>query len=1180
MPKTDAKELLVRKAAEAIHAADPSAFLVESRVVRRVIRAEYELTGLGMRIPHRKSYVIDADTLLEVVQRDELGLDRSSQVRSPAILIAQPGDERLATLSLSDLLLRSWSLLFHARIDATIAEKIQTRELTANMVRERIDRIGQVEFDEMHAVIRQEDFLLRPEDPMHIYTEAAAVFLELKYFRPQWLSAWFPCLDDWNRVEAIFAEDVDVQHWLESTRPEGAPQPGEQLSNRTTPRTREDAALPLSFEPTVTSKERLTRSAAEFAANGEQNSRAYNRFVTKANKAADRGNSAKAALLRLRAARHGRRESVGEASLGAERELDQLAARLQIALGFTELEANSWREVLSALAANATSGFWNADKRVLYDLQKVCIDHERQVSKVDLLSWMKSFGKQPVRRKLPNQREVLMSKHLRQATSRLAAVRLPREDREKLSKLLHKATEAAESQLRERLGPLVTQALDDVGICPRNLPERISREKLINELLDKVVHHGFLNMSMLRDALSRNNLKMPDLSGPKELWKGDWLLQADRRLNELLDGVYRRGEIYLRGLQKVSSLAFGTPPGRFLTKYVAIPFGGGLIILEGMKHLFDKFAGVDTHAVPVEGAELGEHPTHLLSWFDSHHHPAGFWTGIAVMGFFLMGLIHVPKFRAVVVDLLLTVWQLLRIGVVEFPKWIWRVSSLRFLLKSRVAKMFREWVFYPLIITALVWLIFPVITPLERMHIGWAALLFAVLTIALNSRVGRDFEELATERAHDTWRRVRAHVFVALFESIMNFFKRVLETVERVLYAVDEWLRFKSGENTLTMWIKGVAAFLWAGVAYALRFVINLLVEPQINPIKHFPVVTVSHKIILPLGFTSDPKTTLSPLASIIAPLVDDISTANAIAAGVVFLIPGVFGFLVWECKENWRLYTANRSRKLKPVVVGSHGESMIRLMKPGFHSGTIPKLFRKLRLAERHHNPERRVRNRVRYHEKLHHVVVEVRHFVDRELIQLLSESKEIQHLTIHTGQIRVASNSICVELLCPQLSELSLVVAFQEQSSYLMAGTLRPGWTVALNEAEKKSLWLALAGFYKMAGVDVVREQLQSCFVGGMPPYDMTDRGLVIWPGGDYQDEVRYEMTQRPTMRPRPRTLAKQHAMPTMEAPQAIYAENSIQWDDWVAAWDAEQEAKTGPALFPSEVRLLPAIPTSNLN
>ena len=67
-----------------------------------------------------------------------------------------------------------------------------------------------------------------------------------------------------------------------------------------------------------------------------------------------------------------------------------------------------------------------------------------------------------------------------------------------------------------------------------------------------------------------------------------------------------------------------------------------------------------------------------------------------------------------------------------------------------------------------------------------------------------------------------------------------------------------------------------------------------------------------------------------------------------IFFLPGIFGFLVWELKENWRLYRANRAPDLKPVVIGSHGETMLRLLRPGFHSGTVPKLYAKLRRAQR----------------------------------------------------------------------------------------------------------------------------------------------------------------------------------------------------------------------------------------
>ena len=48
----------------------------------------------------------------------------------------------------------------------------------------------------------------------------------------------------------------------------------------------------------------------------------------------------------------------------------------------------------------------------------------------------------------------------------------------------------------------------------------------------------------------------------------------------------------------------------------------------------------------------------------------------------------------------------------------------------------------------------------------------------------------------------------------------------------------------------------------------------------------------------------------------------QAIATGLVSVTPGVFGFLVWELKENWRLYDSNRSLEFRPTIIGGHGGS------------------------------------------------------------------------------------------------------------------------------------------------------------------------------------------------------------------------------------------------------------------
>ena len=114
-------------------------------------------------------------------------------------------------------------------------------------------------------------------------------------------------------------------------------------------------------------------------------------------------------------------------------------------------------------------------------------------------------------------------------------------------------------------------------------------------------------------------------------------------------------------------------------------------------------------------------------------------------------------------------------------------------------------------------------------------------------------------------------------------------------------------------------------------------------------------------------------------------------AAVIIWCIPGIFGFLAWELRENWRLYAANRANRLRRVIIGSHGESMLRLLRPGFHSGTIPKRFAKLRRAERKAREKGDWKAARKHLEVLHHVQRDVRRFVEREFAAWFAESRSL---------------------------------------------------------------------------------------------------------------------------------------------------------------------------------------------
>ena len=101
-----------------------------------------------------------------------------------------------------------------------------------------------------------------------------------------------------------------------------------------------------------------------------------------------------------------------------------------------------WQESLFALVSQTPRGIWTAEARLLYDLQKVCVDHEREIYTVDLVEWALSWGRRPIKRQLPHQRDVLMLKHLRSAARLLDAVRLSDQQRRQLAALIHEVPAA------------------------------------------------------------------------------------------------------------------------------------------------------------------------------------------------------------------------------------------------------------------------------------------------------------------------------------------------------------------------------------------------------------------------------------------------------------------------------------------------------------------------------------------------------------------------------------------------------------------------------------------------------------------------------------------------------------------------------------------------------------------
>ena len=271
--------------------------------------------------------------------------------------------------------------------------------------------------------------------------------------------------------------------------------------------------------------------------------------MAKADVASDRGNLVRAAILRTKAARLAGPSLSGQARSAARDAMDKLAAPAESRRsGSTTPLSESGARPSSSPLSRGSRGFWTAEARLLYDLQKVCVDHERPFYAVDLLGWTLNHV-----RPSADQAPLAASPGSADRAAPPGGLEEPgrRPDARRRPSPVHPLAlrgrpPSPRDRLRDRFRPEIGKALEQTGFEARNLPERVALQKINEELLDRVVHRGFLSMGDLRDAVSRNNRKLPDLAGPFEFFAGDRLLRADRRLATAMDGIYRGGEVYLR----------------------------------------------------------------------------------------------------------------------------------------------------------------------------------------------------------------------------------------------------------------------------------------------------------------------------------------------------------------------------------------------------------------------------------------------------------------------------------------------------------------------------------------------------------------------------------------------------------------------------------------------------------
>lgn len=1125
-PLTRSRNLDFSSLESTLRSADRSVVLVPPWLLRSVLLADSDASGASLLTLRNKAHAIHRDRLAQLIEQKDLPLSLPVRNGQVVLLLVEPQEDWLLATPSPNVLREYWRLLYHARIYIAVKTCLQNPDAAAGL-QDRIDRIGGSLFADARFVLQRERLVPPAADDSEVYARFAAVFLELLQFAPRLVPTFFAAIDDPATVRQALAGDLDPAALLRQTRPPGAADPTCEDVLDTAPDSDPPADAPGSDEPLATTDRSV--------------------FHRRATRAASVGNDVRAAILHQRAhQRWPRRATARDAR--ANPHFLRFANRLTAALQLDDAAAEEWSSTLAAVLARAADSWRNSEARLLYDLQKVCIDSQREVYTLDALGWLVTFGRRPLRRPVPSQKRVLVCKHLRSAIGRLGKCRLEPAPRRRLAALLQRAVHHAENDLRDRLRPSIGEALDRSGLRPVRTVERVAREKLVEEFLDGIVQRGFARMSDLRDTLSRNQLKLHDLEGFRALLGGDQLLQFDRHLAKPLDGVYHAGEIYLRFFQRVSSLLFATPLGRIFTYYGLIPFGGAFIILE------------------VLGRTVGKMILHLSRSNVPFDHPGA----LLLLGLFLLAMVNIPVFRGAVVHTAKRLGNGLKWLIVDWPGW---PLCRRFLERIAASRSWRSVVRYglkPLAVTCLAWWLLPADLPrvLDAMTLGS---IYIASAVVLNSRV---FRVAARMLAHATivlWGRRITDVVTGLFRVIVRVFRVLLDRLERTLYAVDEWFRFRGGQGRASLVAKAVLGSLWGIVAYVLRFCITLLAEPQINPIKHFPVVTVSHKIILP---------TQPMMAAALRSLGLSKVLANTYATTIAFVIPGVFGFLAWELKENWRLYAANRSPTLHPVRMGRRGETFAQLLRPGLHSGTVPRAFARLRHAALQETTRRSQAALHKQQDALAHVREAVSRFLQRELAGLLNRLPAWRAAPIAIGPIDLSAARIRVTLECPSRGQPAQL-AFEQHDGWIVAGIDQPGWMLALSCDQAAMLGLALLGLYQIAGVDLVREQIERLFAPLPVRWSIRGASLIVWTGRRFQVQERYSFKHQD---PAP-VDATALTLPQYTVPDLLLRRRLLKWTDWARFWDQpvptsdpaqSRLAQAGASVLPQAIAFMSPVET----
>ncbi|GBD37260.1 hypothetical protein HRbin36_02390 [bacterium HR36] len=297
----------------------------------------------------------------------------------------------------------------------------------------------------------------------------------------------------------------------------------------------------------------------------------------------------------------------------------------------------------------------------------------------------------------------------------------------------------------------------------------------------------------------------------------------------------------------------------------------------------------------------------------------------------------------------------------------------------------------------------------------------------------------------------------------------------------------------------------------------------------------------------------------------------------MIWAIPGVFGFLAWELKENWKLYRANRSCTLKPLRIGHHGETVRQLLRPGVHSGTLRKVYRQGRRLYGTPFSSCSPGQLARWQRQRQQVSEAVLRFVERNLVFALERCSRWHGPLPEVEDVFLSVTAVEIHLAArtPQAGEganhslAPAVLRLSCQAGWIVAEWRQFGWLANLPPNAQRIVQHALLGLYQWAGVDILAEPLRHA-LHSQYFWQLDWYGLRLYRRDDPQQQAYYPWQESGQIVPQNCSPAY---WPSFHAEAIWFNLYSFSWELWQAGWHDPNLAP--PELVALYERLLPGHP-----